>query len=201
MPDLTYVSEELRKLPFKFEIHALVDALKELAPTPIQVDIITSKKQYDDPFMTDLDFECNGLYMSKHGLSIAPELVEGYSEYAKFTQLTKVIDDIIKRDAVYCHPRDTANNIGARVQKLMKNGWKIKDCQGCIVSMCDENYEGHCIICHEDVPNTHFKMTCCDARYHGECMKKTLECSQQHSHCVMCKTFLPFASTHTKMFE
>jgi hypothetical protein len=200
MPDLTYVYEELRKLPFKFELNALMDELKELAPLPIQVDIITSKQQYDEPFMTDLDFECNSLYISKHGLSTAFELVEGPGEYAKFKQLTKVIDDIIKRVAVYCHPRDTAN-IGARVQKLMKSGWKIKDNQGCIETVCDEDYEGHCIICHEDVPNIHFKMTCCDARYHDECMKKTLECSEQHNHCVMCKTLLPFSSTHTRMFE
>jgi hypothetical protein len=198
--DLKFVKEELQRLPFQFEIRAFVDELKEDAPAPIQVDIITSKKHYNTPFMTNLDFECNGLYISKHGISIAEELVEDTGELARFKQVSKIVEDIIHRVAVYCHPINTTDNIGARVKKMVCCGWKIKDSQGCVISVIDENYEGHCIICHEDVPNLHFKMTCCDARYHGTCMRKSLECSLQTDQCIMCKKWMPFLSTHLQMF-
>jgi hypothetical protein len=201
MANLKFVVEELRRLPFQFDIKAYVDKLKEDAPGPIQVDIITSKKHYDTPFMTDLDFQCNGLYISKHGLSIAKELVEDTGEFAKFRQMSKIIDDIINRVAVYCHPINTSNNIGVRVQKMIDCGWTIQDSQGCIISISDENYDGHCIICHEDVPNIHFKMTCCDARYHASCMRKTLECSYHNGQCIMCKKIMPFLNTHARMLD
>lgn len=198
MANLKFVVEELRKLPFQFDIKALVDKLKEDAPPAVQVDVITSKKQYDTPFMTDLDFQCNGLYISKHGISVAEELVEDTGCLAKFRQTCKIVDDIISRVAVYCHPVNTADT---RVQKMIDSGWKIKDSQDCVMSIIDDNYDGHCIICHEDVPNIHFKMTCCDARYHAACMRRSLECSLQTGQCIMCKKSMPCLSTHVQMFS
>lgn len=198
MANLTCVIDELQKLPFQFDIKTFWDALKGVEPTPIHVDIITSKKQYDSPFMTDLDFECNGLYISKYGISIAEELVKETCELAKFRKISKIVDDIIHRVAIYCHPINTEN---IRIQKLIDRGWTIKDSKGCVTSICDNNYEGYCIICHENVPNTHFKMTCCDARYHTICIQKSIECSLQTGQCIMCKTFMPLLNTHSQMFS
>lgn len=55
----------------------------------------------------------------------------------------------------------------------------------------DNAYEGHCIICHAPVVGNHYKMFCCDARYHSRCLRDA--CTKGSGamlgteKCVMCR--------------
>lgn len=53
------------------------------------------------------------------------------------------------------------------------------------------SYEGHCIICHAPVTGNHYKMFCCDARYHARCLRdaciKGSGAMLGTEKCVMCR--------------
>ncbi len=198
--DIHYVLKELDNLPIYFDRQPIENELYNVLPMPIIIDVITSKNAHNEPFMTDLDFECNGLYMSKYGLSIASSLVKNSNEYSKFVKMNDVIKDIVNKEAVYMHPYVVQSNIANRVNKFIERGWKIRDCLNCISSITDISYDGHCIICHDNLPEIHFKLTCCDARYHTQCLKMTLDMHSQSRECIMCKAQLPLQTTHGNLF-
>lgn len=201
--DINNVVRELYALPIKFDRQPFEHRLVNLTPPPIVVDVITSMYPRDDPFITDLDFECNGLYISKHGLSICPALSKGLSEYNKWIETNRIVNDIICQVAVYMHPNGTNPNISTRTNKLIESGWTIEDHLKCVTSVSDGSYDGHCIICHESVPKVHYKLTCCDARYHGYCLKRVFQLDHNtfKQECIMCKSHLPIQPTHCHLFE
>lgn len=201
--DVNHVLKELYALPIKFDRQPFEQQLFQVMPPPIVVDVITSKHVRHDPYLTDVDFECNSLYITRHGLSICPTLSKGLSEYDKWIEINRIISDIISKVAIYMHPNGTNQSIAKRVDNLIERGWTIDDYLKSITSVSDGSYEGHCIICHESVPGVHFKLTCCDARYHGHCLKRVLEL--EHSpfkqECIMCKAPLPIRPSHSQLFH
>jgi hypothetical protein len=202
--DVNHVIKELYALPIKFDRQPLEQQIVDLIPPAIVVDVITSLYPRNDPFLTDLDFECNGLYMSKHGLSICSSLSKGLSEYNKWVETNRIVNDIISRVAIYMHPDGTNPNIAKRANKFIERGWKIEDFLRCMTSVLEKDYDGYCIICHENLPEVHFKLTCCDARYHGHCLKRVVvevDNNPFKKECVMCKAGLPIQTTHGYLFE
>jgi hypothetical protein len=195
---------ELKKLPLEFDFHTVISNLMAITPEPVFIDVITSSQSYPEPFFTDPDFECNTLYISKHGLSISSRILPSCerTEYNKFLKIKSVIDDILEKKAVYLHPYGTFKNMPKRVSKLISNGWNIIDKFNSIIYIKDSTYEGHCIICHDKLPNTHIKLPCCDARYHSYCLGKTIKSSLNvEKGCIMCKSATDFYFTHTYLFE
>jgi hypothetical protein len=195
---------ELNRLPIEFDRQALLTQLKTSAPSPIFIDVITSSQPYPEPFFTDPDFECNTLYITKHGISVSYRVLQSSnkSQYAKFVKMKAIIDDIIEKKAVYLHPYGTHENMPQRVAKLLSNGWSIVDKYNCITYVHDSAYEGHCIICHDKLPDTHIKLPCCDARYHSHCLGKTIRCSTEtEQRCIMCKSATNFYITHTFLLD
>ena len=55
----------------------------------------------------------------------------------------------------------------------------------------EENYSGNCVICMENVPKSHYKLKCCDARYHIRCLYKAMTEGATNmcvtKQCLMCK--------------
>jgi hypothetical protein len=202
-PDINHVINELYALPFKFDRQSFEQQLITATPPAIVVDVITSKTARNDPYLTDVDFECNSLYISKHGISICSSLSQGLGEYDKWTETNRIVNDIISKVATYMHPNGTNQNIAQRANKLIEKGWTIEDYLKCVTSIVDDSYEGYCIICHDSVKGAHFKLTCCDARYHSQCLKKVLEIEHNpfKQECILCKKTLAIQPTHSNLFE
>ena len=128
--------------------------------------------KYEAPF-SNLDFECNGLIYTKHGIhmskSIFNRLQEEYStgtdfDYIhypaifdplqNFQKLQKILDDIDNKNAIVVNP----NVSQQRISKMISKGWTLSSNQliiapivkSTIVSENEEDSEENsCIICHE----------------------------------------------------
>ena len=134
-----------------------------------------------------IDFECNGLILTRaHGLQLCAAL-RGPDPFAAPAHLNKVLSDVHARRAV-------AVNGGAsplRGARLTRRGFTL---HGRAIEQARGPYEGHCLMCHDAVPALHWKMKCCDARYHGVCLLRTVggewdreRDSRGHPSCPMCR--------------
>ena len=143
----------------------------------------------------NIDFECNGLIMNKTGIRISKNLYENYlpnifenNPVMRTTILVKILNDIINHTAVFCYKPEFP---WYRCMKMGDKGWKIEGLFNQIEIIDDENYTGHCIICHQDLPKYMLKLKCCDARYHTLCMQSAfhegVSSIMNTSKCIMCK--------------
>lgn len=135
-----------------------------------KVDVVISDTK------KDLDFECNGLIMDREGIKLGPELGDGLSPIGKYRRFQQVKDDILKKRAVCV--------------KLVKKRWDKMDAKG------DWTIEGEfikkttktddeCIICRHE-QNSDYKLGCCNAWYHKECLEKTLK--HDNTKCAHCRS-------------
>jgi hypothetical protein len=157
----------------------------------------------DAPF-GNLDFECNGLIMDKYGIRLS-EFVKPLikNPIQRQRELVRVLDDILQKKAIMCE-RVTLQ----RSKKMLAKDWLI---QSRNIRIVNNNYlteqsesssddgssstGGHCIICHDECENPHYKLSCCDARYHGKCLVECWNNSSEHSikrtrKCPMCRISL-----------
>ena len=183
--DMEEVNRALHNLPIKVN--------HRFTPPVIKLDVITSKNTFSYPLISTPDFECNALYLTKHGISLAPEISFTNDFLKQEMKKQKIMKDIIQKKTTYLNPDPDSEVSNAilihRVSTMLSNGWLIEDD---IVSTVNDNaYEGHCIICHEIVQNVHFKLHCCDARYHGKCLHNAmsygLTAMRLTNTCIMCK--------------
>ena len=50
-----------------------------------------------------------------------------------------------------------------------------------------QEYEGHCIVCHERFGrDVHLKLKCCDARYHPACLDAASRQMMDTGRCILC---------------
>ena len=183
--------EQLELLPIKpFELDLMV----------IKDDAIVNFK-VDAPF-GNLDFECNGLIMDKRGIRLSEHVKPDIKNpIQRQKELSRVLDDVLHKKAIMCE-RVTV----ARTKKMFTKGWSIesKNIQIVTSSYIIEQSEtssddgssstgGHCIICHEDCENPHYKMKCCDARYHSKCL---IDCWNKGDHCIITTYKCPMCRTN-----
>lgn len=133
--------------------------------------------------LTHHDFNVNGLCMDGRGVTLSPALGRGMTPLGLHLALQVVLKDVHAKRAQYIGWGDATNH---RLLKLLAKGWTIPLA---LVKAVDGGYDGHCLICHErfDVGAAHFKLECCDARYHAPCLKDAAMvkmCDTQR--CVMC---------------
>ena len=176
----------------------LLNALKQLtcvAPAPVTVDLMVQirettipwhRRRWLPPFGA-LDFECNALLWDKTGLRVTPELLGVHEQtpvnHAK--TLARVMGDIEQRRAVWCG--SDAQNF--RIHHMKRKGWRIEGFHT-IQHAQEAAYDGHCLLCHEtfETNESHYKMTCCDARYHGRCFMAAVSGYMAfEGRCTMCK--------------
>lgn len=132
------------------------------------------------PFGT-VDFECNGLILTASGITLSPSLFPGMSPLQRNEVLQRIIDDIKNKRASYVNT-DMPDD---RVAKMCKKGWSI------VLKHVHVNAERPadadvCIFCHDEVRSQHFKLKCCNAIYHKDCLVKVLS-SEYGDKCIMCK--------------
>lgn len=147
----------------------------------IKLDIFTSNIKYDDPFFGLIDFECNGLYLTKYGLSITNKLVNNLSFLDKNNKLQLVIQDIIDNKAKWVNPLAIK-----RIYKMIFKEWNIYNNKIEIIDTISDNI---CLICQENINLIDCKMKCCNSYFHIQCFlqfdiidtkNKCIHCNKQY---------------------
>lgn len=192
--DNSYWKRELSYLPL--ETHALEQMLmQKMEYVCIKMDCMVTEKPVTSPFLGSLDFVCNGLYLSKHGFGVSQDLCSHKDHLGRFNIIHDIVEDIKIKRAVFLQ---TSAGCGSRTAKLFNRGWKIEDDD---ITTMDEEYEGHCIMCHDSVPRRHFKLKCCDCRYHAKCLERHLDFKNGTvKECVMCKCPCDLNTHHQRLF-
>jgi len=179
------------------------------------VNVPKDKKQPVAPF-GNLDFECNGLIASESGIQLSKYLHNNFNPMDYDKEYRRIVSDVIKKRAVLTkNARD--QGMSARVQKMMSKQWTIvgfssveyveiastRDacpcpcpCPGdsCDNDTCECQEHGHCLICHGGLPKNHYKMGCCNGRFHLNCLVQSMSIGvtamAQTEKCLMCKRWL-----------
>jgi hypothetical protein len=167
-------------------INELNVILNNLNPSfTIKLDVFTSKIKYDDPFFGSIDFECNGLYLTKHGISISNKLVtndyiSSVSILEKNDKLQLIINDIINNNANWVNPTNSK-----RIYKMILKDWKIYNNQMNLVTNISNET---CLLCKENINFIDCKMKCCNSYLHIMCFikltnnflkKKCIHCNKE----------------------
>lgn len=175
----------------------LLEAMADDITISFSVDIMVTHcyafNKLHPPF-GNIDFECNALLLTSTGIQLSPQLYPdaAMSELTRIYKLEAILEDIKVMRAVYA-------DVGAlsthRVQKMLAKGWLIDTKH--VIRVEDDASEQRCIICHEDMEafQHHYKLGCCNARYHRDCLLLALgdgsgntEYSMKSSaKCIMCK--------------
>jgi hypothetical protein len=186
--DLAKVTKALAELP--------VDLGSLCAPSDVKLDIITSVKAMEEPFLSRPDFECNALYMTKHGISLSRRVFTKRLKYDHELHKNRVMRDIIERRTRYLNPdpdSEASNErMISRIRRMFLRNWVIQD--DLMTLVAEDDYPGHCIICHGLVGSHHFKLHCCDGRYHGHCLQAAMSTGTSAmrftNRCFVCKSHL-----------
>jgi hypothetical protein len=157
------------------------------------MDILATKPGFTmEPPFGNLDFACNGLLMTRDGMRLSKMLTQVHARnpMAYNRLYEKTLSDILKRRANIVVPGSDVPTY--RLEKMLKHGWVIGNFTMVKYIQDDTAYDGYCIICHEDLPSSHYKMNCCDARFHTKClvdaMRRGNACMSYTGQCIMCKT-------------
>lgn len=198
---LSFINSECRE-----SIHHIMNMASSIKGIDMDLMVVMNDESYDPPF-SNLDFECNGLVLTKHGIRLSKYLLDSLLGAGRNRRcdplliqeyIAKIQKDIIDKLArpVYSGP-DSKYPMDYRVEKMLEKNYKIayntieKITEDIIVSE-DGSHASTCIICHDDLSkDDHFKLKCCDARYHSNCLVRAcftghLSMSQTHR-CVMCR--------------
>lgn len=134
----------------------------EIQGKGLNIDVIICKT---DPHYLSLDFRCNGLLMTSNGIELCEELKSGLDPIGIYRITSSVIEEIERKEAV------VVNLNGKRWDKMVEKGWKIT---GSAVEKVFEKSED-CLICLQTVETTDmYKLSCCSAKYHIECLSKQI---------------------------
>jgi len=185
-----------------FNINEIKLLLNNINPTfIIKLDIFTSKIKYDDPFFGAIDFECNGLYLTKHGISISNKLLindlnnnKSYNSISsdllnlsslsileKNDKMQYVIQNIIENKAIWIKPTNTK-----RIYKMILKDWKIFNNK--IDLITNSSSQEICLICKENINLIDCKMKCCNGFLHLNCLIN-LDNNFSKKKCIHCNKF------------
>ena len=179
------------------EFNVFMTTINNVRPITLDlmVVLIPSFLMNIEPPFGNLDFECNGLIMNKDSIRVSSSLLKSYcshefleSPVTKINVLTKILSDIKEKKAIFCYKPDFPWH---RTVKMGSKGWNLEGFFEEIEIISDATYTGHCIMCHQDLPEIMLKMKCCDARYHAKCMLQAFQTGNYSmistNKCVMCK--------------
>ncbi len=162
--------------------------------TTVTIDILVS--QGSNPPFNNLDFECNGLVMNKNGIELCEELKMHLKPSGIHAVLESVIKDIRENRAVLAHFKLP------RWQKMASKGWNII---GGNVEKVTKSGEV-CTLCLDDVPeNDVYKLSCCNASYHRDCLCKIIHTGQtavaNTSKCTHCRQYVYLREDEVTLFS
>jgi hypothetical protein len=135
------------------------------------------------PRVPEPNFECFSLLLSRQGIALSPQVPIPNTTYGKLDTINRIIDDIKNKRT---RPSlDTGCKMDAMTKRLLADGWTIFDeIMTTITEMtCVDDV---CIMCHEQLPNQHIKLHCCNGRYHAKCL---IECINNgfDEQCIICR--------------
>lgn len=159
----------------------------------ISIDILVSEKL--SPPFSELDFECNGLVLTKDGIGLCSELKKGLSPLGVHRTLMNVTADIDRKIAV------VASLKKPRWEKMTSKGWDLvggniekRNKCGEVCTLCLEDIEAACV----------YKFSCCNGSYHRMCMAKIITTGQTSvvdtHRCPHCRQRLDLESDEVEMF-
>ena len=176
----------------------------------IYIDLMVEKKRNTmDPPYGGLDFECNGLIMDKGGVRLCDlmrsRLIMSSSDSARKHDplllqkvLLRIQEDIRNKRAVrYSVAPDNAPE-ERRVEKMIAKGYSIKlEIIDTVEVSTSSEEPDTCIICHDELTEgKHHKLSCCNARYHPQCLVQMNSVGHTAYNvtgkCVMCRQAVPY---------
>lgn len=159
----------------------------------VTIDALVKKNpdlQVEAPF-GNIDFECNALILTKDGIRLSNQLMISHGiveATARAFKLAQIIQDISQKRAVVArneHPMDSF-----RFQKMKKKGWDIITNLELIQEIPyppPTKYEKDiCIICHDNFEGKFYKLKCCSAKYHKDCLLQTINNGTSAMALTMC---------------
>jgi len=177
----------------------------------VTLDIMVNNTKNDiDPPFGNLDFECNGLVLTKDGIRLS-RFIQKLDLYDNINlpirnieKITNIFTNIVNKTAVPTYLFNY-NIYFYRINKMLSKGYNIKYR---IINKINANREEHkCILCHEEINNTkHVKLICCNARYHNDCLVKVVfndnDIYYKIYKCIMCRRYLTLnANTEFEIFK
>lgn len=163
---------------------------------PIYIDCLVRKDpNYTlNPPFGSLDFECNGLLLSNQGISLCEQLKEKQIPNGFITDINKlkrILEDLYQHRAVLiAHPMTQVADT-YRIDKMKEKKWTIVSGEFVHIQTCEKIESETCIICHADLDTDHYKLKCCAARYHKNCLIKSCidgtAAMGMTQKCLMCK--------------
>ena len=128
------------------------------------------------------DFDVNGLCMDERGMHLSPALATALSSLDRHVRFQEILEAIHAKRATFLGWKDASN---ARLIKMLGKGWTVP-----LTLVCEEvgPYDGHCIACHERFGDNemHYKLPCCDARYHATCLDASAKQMVRKAKCILC---------------
>ena len=174
------IRHEIALLPMNSK--KIRDKLEGIISSPqIYVDILRSKKPYNDPFISKIDFECNGLFQTKFGTGVASLLLKDAVGILAQNQVKdKIIKDIIDNRAILVTPFDY------RILKMSLKGFLITIEHKIFEEV--EEYNDKCCVCCELLCGIHVKLKCCSMIYHHACLASVMTTNPVYMKaCCTCK--------------
>jgi hypothetical protein len=175
-----------KHLSFLFEDDSLVKKYKvftDMKPLYVDLFLLDDGDKTNDPF----EFMCNNLIWNKHGFSVSKKLCENNNPFYNEIQKNQIIEQIHNKIAViplYPKMKKYGCIHNLRVKKIIEKGYTIEGFAN-FSYINDNSYNGHCIICHDKFSKKHYKMKCCDARFHTHCIVDMYN-SGTTNRCIMC---------------
>jgi hypothetical protein len=176
----------------------------------IYIDLMVEKRRnIMDPPYGGLDFECNGLIMDKGGVRLCDLLrsrltMDSLGSARKYDPLflqkvlLRIQEDIRNKRAIRYSvlPENTPDD--RRVEKMIAKGYTIKlEIIETIEVSTGSEEPDTCIICHDELTEgKHHKLSCCNARYHPQCLVQMNSVGPTAYNvtgkCVMCRQTVPY---------
>lgn len=187
--DENYWRQVATRFPVPMDVRHLEDNTKRFPSVSVELRMTGDLEL--GPFIHTLNFECNGLYLTRKGLLISHQVgEEGFGLMRHFNTLERVVRDIQQKKAKIMFSINHMQYV--RTTELLDAGWTVYDET---LTTVRDSQGGVCLLCHEDLPEIHFKMQCCNARYHGSCLKTALAKGYK-TECMMCRSPCHFDTRH-----
>jgi len=151
------------------------------------------------PPFANLDFECNGLVLTRDGIALSEHLkahIVGARDNPMRQQreIQRILKETLEWKARLAQPEPAAH----RVRKMIRKGFRIvgfkhaREVAGAGGGGAAEG-EGsdRCLICHGDLDGAHYKLSCCEGRYHARCLERAgslgANAIKETETCPMCR--------------
>jgi hypothetical protein len=176
----------------------MADIERQIADVkPIEV-VVTFCHDMPDQLRVDApNFECYCLMASRKHIMLSPQVpVNDGDILGRHNTITRILDDIVLKKT---KPSiDVDGNMGNVARLLIDDGWIIYD--DVMTSVKEEVADDVCIMCLDKLPVHHFKLVCCNARYHAKCLKACMDNGYDEV-CIHCKGEANLGVQHSAMLH